>query len=312
MKLSKVYAIILNWNHPGDTIACLTSLEGLIIKEYKLNVVVVDNGSTDDSVRRIRNYKAKNFKSEIIENEKNLGFAAGNNIGAEYALSHDADYLFFLNNDTLVDSKCIENLIKASESNPEYKILSPKIYFAKGYEFHHKYNKADLGHVIWSAGGKIDWKNVYAENFGVDLVDSGQFGKNSETDFATGAAMFVKSGVLKKYGLFEERYFLYFEDVELCERFKEKGEKVLFVSNAFVWHKVAQSSGIGSGLNDYFITRNRLMFGMRYAPIRAKAALIKESFRFLFDGRKWQRQGVIDFYKGKFFGGSWINVTGRK
>ena len=86
---------------------------------------------------------------------------------------------------------------------------------------------------------------------------------------------------------------------------KNRGWKVLYEPKGIVWHKVAQSSGIGSNLNDYFITRNRMLFGMRYASLRTKFALAKESIKLLLNGRKWQKIGVRDFYLGRFGRGSW-------
>lgn len=295
-----VYIIVLNWNRSDDTIACLDSLSHLNIKDFKLFVTLVDNGSTNDCIESIKRFKTGKYNINIIENQSNLGFAEGNNVGIEYALKNNADYVFILNNDTLVDKDIINKLLKAADRYKDAGIFTPKIYFAKGFEFHKKYKKNELGKVIWSAGGQIDWNNVYGENAGVDEVDNGQFGKNRETDFATGAAMFVRSEVFKKYGLFDERYFMYFEDVDLCFRYKRSGGKIIYVGSAILWHKVAQSSGIGSDLNDYYITRNRLLFGMGYAPLRTKLALYKESVKFLMYGRPMQKKGVLDFYTAKF------------
>jgi len=98
---------------------------------------------------------------------------------------------------------------------------------------------------------------------------------------------------------------MYYEDIDLSMRIKKAGFEVLYIPSANVWHKVAQSSGIGSGLNDYFITRNRLLFGMRYAKLRTRFALYRESLRFLLSGRVWQRKGVLDFYLGRLGKGSW-------
>jgi hypothetical protein len=101
---------------------------------------------------------------------------------------------------------------------------------------------------------------------------------------------------------------MYMEDVDLSCRLKEKGWKVSYCGSAHIWHKVARSSGIGSDLNDYYITRNRLIFGFRYAKLRVKTALFKEAVKFLFVGRKWQKIGVMDYFLGKFGRGSWKGV----
>ena len=162
-----------------------------------------------------------------------------------------------------------------------------------------------MGKVIWYSGGEIDWGNVYGKTRGVDEVDGGQYDTMEKTDYATGTCMFIRAKVLKDVGLFDEKYFMYYEDTDLSMRLIKSGYGVFYVPSSVIWHKVAQSSGIGGDLNDYFITRNRLLFGIKYAPLRSKIALIKESLRFTISGRKWQRTGVHDFYLRKLERGSW-------
>ena len=305
----KVSIIILNWNRKKDTIECLESIARLQISDYELEIVVVDNASKDGSQKAVEQIFKKIVKENVsckqIKNKTNLGFAAGNNVGMKYALDSGADYLLVLNNDTEVDKDLVNKLLEVAEKHPKAGAISPKIYFAKGFEFHKRYKEQELGKVIWYAGGNMDWNNVYGTNHGVDEVDKGQFKKTRETDFATGACMFLKSETLKSVGLFDEKYRLYLEDADLSQRMKRKGWKVLYTSKAHIWHKVAQSSGIGSDLNDYYITRNRLRFGMCYTPIRTKFALIRESIRLFSNGRKWQKTGIRDFYLGRFGKGSW-------
>jgi hypothetical protein len=302
----KIFIVILNWNRPKDTIVCLRSIENLKIKNFKLRIVVVDNASKDGSVQMLTAYKLKNAEYKLLVNKENLGYAGGMNTGIKYALSKRADYIVPLNNDTLLDSGLITNLLRAANKNPKAGLLCPKIYFAKGFEFHKgRYTKSELGKVVWYAGGTIDWNNVYGINDGVDEVDKGQFDKEKETDFATGNCMFIRKKVLEDVGMFDEKYYMYLEDVELCVRIKKAGWQVLYVPSAVMWHKVGQSSGIGSDLNDYFIHRNRLLFGMKYATMRTKFALCRESLRFLVNGRVWQKRGIIDFYLRRFGKGSW-------
>lgn len=304
--MTKVFIVILNWNRANDTIDCLKSISKLRTKDFELTSVIVDNGSTDDSLSEIKKHAGSKPGYKFVINKSNLGFAAGNNKGIEYALKNDADYVMVLNNDTLVDRNLVIDLLGVMEKDQTIGAASPKIYFAPGFEFHKdRYNKRVLGKVIWYAGGKIDWNNVYGSTKGVDEVDTGKYDKQTETDFANGTCLFLRSEALKKTGYFDERYYLYYEDTELSCRLVKNGWKIVYVPQAIVWHKVSQSSGIGSDLNDYFITRNRLLFGMKYAPIRAKLALLRESVRFLFTGRPWQKSGVIDFYTGNFGKGSW-------
>jgi len=279
-----------------------------------VEIVVVDNGSTDDSVEKIKNEKIKmkndNLKLKIIENNENLGFAEGNNVGIRYALENRTDYVCLLNNDTRVSPDFLIQLIKVADSEKEIGTVGGKIYFEKGYEFHKdRYKEKDLGKVIWYAGGKIDWQNVYASHRGVDEVDEGQYDPpagGTETGYVNGCLMLVKKEVFDKVGLLDPKYYLYFEENDFCQRVKRADFKLFFAPKAVIWHLNAASSGTGSSLHDYFLTRNRLLFGMRWAPFHSKIALIKESVRLLISGRKWQKIGVKDFYIRKFEKGSWI------
>lgn len=303
-KKAKVAVIILNWNRKDDTVACVKSLDRMANGSYDLSIIVVDNGSTDGSVEEFN--KIGNIPFKTIPLKENIGFAAGNNVGIKNALEGGADYLMILNDDTLVEKNLVKALLKAAKEHKNSGIFVPKIYFAPGFEFHKdRYPKNLLGKVIWSAGGNIDWNNVYGTNNGVDDVDRGQYDEEKETDFATGACMFVRRKVLEALGGFDERYYAYLEDLELCQRAKAAGWKIYYIPDGVVWHKVSQSSGIGSNLNDYFITRNRLLFGLKYANFRTKLALIRESLKFIITGRKWQRIGLIDYYLHRFGKGSW-------
>lgn len=307
----KVSIIILNWNRKEDTLSCMESLKESKIKDFKLEIIVVDNGSTDGSQQAIAKFMkqvkaSKNRKWKLIKLKENLGFVEGNNAGMEYSLDVGTDYIILLNDDTIVEKNLILKLVEFANKRKDVGLISPKIYFAKGFEFHKdKYKKTDLGKVFWYAGGDVDWKNIYGSNHGVDEVDKGQHDEIKETDFATGCCILIKKEVLEKIGLLDKKYFAYYEDADFSQKAKKAGWKVVYYPFAHLWHKVAQSSGIGSGLNDYFITRNRLLFGIRYAKLRTKFALVRESFRLLLTGRKWQKIGIRDFYLGRFGKGSW-------
>jgi len=307
MKKNKVGVVVLNWKRKNDTLECIDSLFKVDVDDILLTVVIVDNNSSDGSVEAFNKIKSpKNINLKIIENKSNLGFAGGNNVGIKYLLKNNFDYILTLNNDTYVDKKFVVNLVQCAEKHLNSGAVVSKIYFAKGFEFHkNRYKKQDLGNVIWFAGGLIDWDNIYGSNRGVDEIDKKQYDKIEETDFATGACTLYRAKALKQVGLFNEKYFLYLEDVELSIRLKQSNWNVLYCPSSKIWHKVSQSSKIGGELNDYFLTRNRLAFGIKYAKFRTKMALLKESVKFLLNGRKWQKIGVKDFYLNKFYKGSW-------
>src|SRR3989344_4893403 len=298
--MRNVFVSIINFNGRENTLACLDSIKKTNISDFKLNIVVIDNGSKE-KLNLPQDYLG-NIPLKIIIKEKNLGFTGGQSEGINYAFSKNADYVLVLNNDVIVDYNLISELIKALEKNTKYGVASPKIYFSPGFEFHkNKYKEEDKGRVFWYAGGIMDFKNVIAKHRGVDEVDKGQYQEVEETDFATGACFLVKKEVLERVGFFDDKYFLYYEDSDFSQRIRKAGYKIIYVPDAVVWHRNAASAGgSGSSLQDYYISRNRLLFGLRYASLRSKAALVKESIRLLIMGRKWQKKGIRDFYLRKF------------
>src|SRR3989344_5999106 len=211
-----------------------------------------------------------------LEELENLGFAGGNNVGLIDAIKRGADYVLFLNNDVILPDDLLVQLVKVAESNEKIGLVAPKIYFAKGFEFHKKrYKKSDLGKVIWYAGGQIDWQNIIGIHLGVDEIDQGQF-KKRKISFATGCCMLISADVFHKIGMLDEKYFLYLEDMDLSYRAQKAGFKILFEPSAIIWHKNAASAGgSGSRLQEYYFTRNRLLFTFRYAKLKTKLALLR-------------------------------------
>jgi GT2 family glycosyltransferase len=302
----KVSLIILNWNAQKMTREELVNVANLDTKGLEVTCVVVDNGSTDASKDELSNYKLPNMGYKFIETGENLGYAGGNNFGLKYSFKEKFDYTILLNNDVILPEDILTKLVGIAEKDNKIGLLAPKMYFAKGYEFHkERYKKEDLGKVIWYAGGFIDWDNVYSNHRGVDEVDCGQYDKEIEIDAANGACLLIRNEVIKDIGYLEDKYFMYWEDADFCLRAKRAGWKVVYTPATCLWHKVSSSSAIGGNLNDYFLTRNRLDFGLRYALLKTKLSLIKESLELLVSGRPWQKIGVRDYYLGKWGKGSW-------
>ncbi len=290
--------MLVNWNGVKETLACLASLVKLKKANLDVSIIVVDNGSTDDSVEILLKEYPQNI---LLESKINLGFTGGNNLGIKYALEHEADFVWLLNNDTTVDAEALLALVNSSK--PEKAgIVGSKIYFARGREFHKtRYKSADLGKVIWYAGGVIDWANMYGEHRGVDEVDVGQYDEVGETEFVTGCSMLVKREVFGGVGLLDDKFFAYFEDLDFSLRACRAGFKLLFAPDSRIWHSNASSSGgSGSRLHEYYMTRNRLLVGFRHAPVRTKFALFKEAAKILFGDNELRKQAVRDFLIGKF------------
>lgn len=301
--MKKVFVVILHYKGKKLTQECLLSLKKSKKDGFDLEVVVVDN----DSPEPLEDIKRKFPQTVFLKASHNLGFSGGNNLGIKYALQNGADYVLLLNNDTISDKNLIFELLQAADSDSLSGILGPKIYFAPEYEYHRfRYSQQQRGRVFWYAGGVIDWQNIFASHRAVDEVDKGQYDKSEQTDFVSGCAMFVKRDVFNKVELFDNRYFLYLEDLEFCIRAKNKGYKILYCPRAKVWHYNAGSSQVGGPLHDYFFTRNRLLFGTRYARMQTRLALLREAVRLLVNGRPWQKKGALDFFLGRWGKGSWV------
>jgi len=209
MQYPKVFVVILNYNGKDVLKKCL---ESVYKSDYpNMEIVVVDNNSQDNSFVEARVLFSKfNF----IQNNQNIGFAAGNNVAIKWALEKMADYVFLLNNDAFLEKNTLSKLIKEARKDKSFGILSPIIYTGK--------NKKR----IWFSGGNINWLRMKVEH--KDNI------KN--TQFITGCAMLIKKDVFKKVGLLDERFFLYYEDADFSYRARKSGFKLKIVSDAIVYH----------------------------------------------------------------------------
>ena len=220
----------------------------------------------------------KKLNISVIK-EDNLGYAYGVNIGINEAIKSGFGNFCVINNDTYMAKDFVDQTIRSLNKNPS-SLIGGKIYYAPGYEYHHtRYTKGDLGKVFWYAGGIMDWKNVFTNHRGVDMVDHGQFEKIEETDFITGCLISFDRSVWDQVGPWNENYFLYFEDADYCERSRRKGLKLIYDPKIVLWHKVSQSTGgSGSDIHKHYQAKNRVIFGLKYAPWRTKFHLIKNYF----------------------------------
>lgn len=292
--MRKIAIVTLDYNNHKDTDDYLKSSKILDTSGLDILWLVVDNGS-DESVANI----VKKYPGVVwMQTGENIGFAGGFNRGIKYAKEWGAEFVLIVNNDTLfADKYLLKTMLQVFKSNPKVGVVSPKILFAKGYEFQDRYKKNELGKVIWYAGGSFDWENIRSVHRGIDDVDNDQYNVSEKTDFVSGCCILVRTDLFDKVGYFEEKLFAYYEDSDWIERLKKVGYDQWYEGNSFINHKVSRTSVVGSEWSDYLITRNRLWFGNKYASYRTKFALFRESIKLLFFGRNAQKEGVIDYYK---------------
>lgn len=246
--LPRISVVILNWNGRDDTIRCLSSLVGLTYRNHE--VIVVDNGSNDDSVAAVR----ASFPSvHIIETGKNLGYAGGNNVGIRWALACGAEYILILNNDTVVDPGLLGALVRASTTLPAPSIIGAAIYFM------------DQPEQLWYRGGRWDSDACSFRHEGYGQPLNPDIAVIREVDYVTGCALFAPRQVFETIGGFNEDYFLTYEETDFCYRAREAGYLCVVTTEARLWHAVSASfGGADAPLMRYFMARNGLLWARRH------------------------------------------------
>lgn len=249
-----VSIIVLNWQKPTETIACLESLARLDYPDVQ--VIVVDNGSGDDSVSLICQHHPDVV---VLETGANLGYAGGNNVGIRHALMHGADIIGILNNDVTVEPDFLASLLAALDSQPNVGVVTPMV----------AERSADVGRV-WALGSSVDRRTAtVSRNHAGEPVPSWREQPSFEVDVASGAAMLVKRGVFERVGLLDEAFFLYFEEVDWSLAVQRAGYRILAVPSSVVWHKVSATLGTTSPIIDYYMLRNHLrLIGRHWSGIR--------------------------------------------
>lgn len=244
MRFPKIVILILNWNGKKDTLECLSSLQAARQKP-KFATLVIDNGSTDDSVAAIR---AAFPEVPILETKENLGFAGGNNAGMRWALDKSFDWILLLNNDTVVAPDFLEGFLFAAKTKPEGKIFGAKIY---RYQ-----DKARIDHL----GGFWNPSTAEFESNAFGQIDDGSFEEMQQVDYVCGCALLMHRAVPEAIGLLEESFFLLWEETDFCTRAKRAGFQIWTAPQAKLWHKVSTSFTGGKAHMHYFWWRNRLLY----------------------------------------------------
>jgi GT2 family glycosyltransferase len=246
-----VYIVTLNWNRCADTLAFLESCAQQTYSDIR--TLVVDNGSTDSSVETI---SAQFPQVEQIANGRNLGFAAGANVGLQHALRHGADYVFLANNDTTLAADALAVLVSAAQAH-DAAIASPAIFYASAPE-----------RVWWLGARRRPWTLEVAP---LDTHGSEPF----TVDFVTGCGMLISRRCLEPVGMFDEQFFMYYEDSDYCLRVQRAGMRILVVPRARMWHKVATSSGGSDSPSErYHMAASSVRFFRKHARGRQWLAIV--------------------------------------
>lgn len=281
--------ITVNFNGLKDTCELIDS----ITFSNEMEVIVVDNGSRVDEASVIEQLYPNVL---VIRSNKNLGFAGGNNLGIKAA---KGKYLFLINNDTILDSHFNAKLLtERLESQPEIAIVCPKIRFS--------WSNRPIQFAGYTNLSAITLRN---RAIGCCEEDNGQYDIPHPTPYAHGAAMLIKREVLEKVGLMPECYFLYYEELDWSLMFTRNGYKIWYDPSCTVYHKESRTTGQGSPLRTYYITRNRLLFAQRNVkkPVRwltfcylVVAVVLRDICRFTLKRQAEQRKallrGVRDFF----------------
>ena len=251
MKTTLVYIILLNWNGSQDTIECVESCRKLAYPHFR--ILIIDNGSTDNSEAILR----EQFPAiELIQTGSNLGFAGGNNVGIRYAIEHGADYVWLLNNDTVVDTEALSALVQVAEGDKTVGMVGSKIvYYEKPRQ-------------LWYAGAVLEPDRPYRlHHRGLNEEDRGQFNDTCETGYITGCSLLARRDMMDIVGLLDDELFLYFEDADWSARTRAKGWKLLYCPASLVHHKISLSvGGASSPTLLYYTARNRLYFVKQNFP----------------------------------------------
>jgi len=285
----KVAIIVLNWNGWQDTIECLESLNSV---DYPgLEVIIVDNASTDSSVREIRSwahnnisiysessqiYSQLNIKSLargtkypkgicqliLLSLDTNTGFCTGNNIGMMQAKADGAEYFLILNNDTIVTPNFLKPMVNAAQLEDNVGLVGGLICYA------------DEPNKIWFAGGIFDKYLESHRRLDGHSVSEITPDKVLDADWISGCMMLIPRAVYEQIGGFYEGFFIWGEEWDYSIRVKRAGYRLVISTNSHIYHKVGHSLGVLKPLSYYYGTRNRLLLKRMHLPWSRRARFI--------------------------------------
>jgi len=235
----------VNFNAGESTFRCVKSLDILNDTEDEIEVIVVNNGCVEkESLELPKRLKNVHF----INSPQNLGFAGGNNLGINFALKNKADYVLLLNNDAYIKDKHFLEKLKKTNSD----VVSPLIFFNKN------------GMETYDYGGRVDYimgRNTHLESLSPKLIDS------SRIDYFSGACLFIKRCVFDKVKHLDDKYFLYYEDVDYCLRVKKAGFRLKLCPGTQIFHDLSHSTSKLGKKKISILATSHLRFCRQHLPI---------------------------------------------
>lgn len=296
MRKPFVSIVVLNYNRPQDTIECVRSLRAVSYPSF--NILVVDNGSTDGSVHKLKEVLKA---AEIARSEKNLGYTGGINFGFLEARRKNPNYVLVMNNDTIAEPEFLDHLVEAMESNQKAAAACGTIYC-----FHEKRK-------VWYAGGRlIPWRGLAVHENKDAIIDPQALNGARNVSFVTGCMVIFRTTIFDSIGMEDERFFMYLDDIELSHRIQGKGFDLLYVPKSIIYHKVLGEKE--SPFKVYYSVRNRLLListcTQGFVNLVAKLYFLTViTFKLIvwrllrpefFKAASW---GLKDYFDGRFYEG---------
>jgi len=256
-----IWVVVVNWRQTEATLDCLASLERAGVDPRA--VVVVDNGSGDDFVDRIH---ARHPDVVQLPQRTNLGFAKAVNLGARYAIARGATAVLLLNNDAILMPDALQALARRMHDAPRSGVITAKIFLTEQPDH------------LWAVGGRFTGRRVVEMGAGerdIGAYDAASF------DFAYGCALLVRAEVFRATGGFDERFFLYYEDIDLCLRAREAGWEIAMAPSAHVLHEGSKSTHGEPAVKVYHHARSRLLFFARHVRGAARIPFALSEMAFI-------------------------------
>lgn len=280
----RVGVILVNYNGEKYIANCINSL---LNQTYQnIAIMVWDNHSSDASAEIVRQTYPRIY---LVESKHNYGFAKANNLAVKKIFHIEAalEYVLLLNVDTVAEPSLIENLLSKADENT---VTTAHIYLDK------------FGKQIWYAGGELQLDMGGSDHLYLKNCKEAQ-----RVSFVSGCCMLIHRDIIKRFGLFDPAYYMYYEDTDLCMRWYMQGVRMYYIPQARLWHKVGGSiGGVKTPAKEYYMVRNRLYFMNKYKKymgtrkIKIIFTMLKEVLSDFWEGRssliKAAVLGILDFY----------------